>query len=272
MRRITSLTLLTLSMTLGAGCKKEAPPAATAGAATAAAATSAGAAAAPAPKAAATNPHGATAGATTLSGAVVETMSSGGYTYVKLKTPRGEVWAAIRQTPVKVGESVTVGGPMMMKNFKSKTLNRTFAEIYFGNRVGAPAAGAAPGATPQAAVAKAHAAAPAAKKAEVVKVEKAKGGQTVGEVFADRKKLAGKKVTIRGKVTKFNSGIMGKNWLHIQDGTGSAADKSFDLTVTTMGKATVGDIVVVEGTLATDKNFGAGYAYTAIVENATVTK
>ncbi|MBW2735567.1 MAG: nucleotide-binding protein, partial [Deltaproteobacteria bacterium] len=104
------------------------------------------------------------------------------------------------------------------------------------------------------------------------KVEKAKGGHTVVEIFTKRKELANKKIILRGKVTKFNAGIMKRNWLHIQDGTGAVADKTFDLTVTTQASAKVGDIVTVEGVLAVDKDFGAGYAYSVIVEKATIKK
>lgn len=207
-----------------------------------------------------------------LSGKVLETMDAGGYSYVKLETPKGPVWAAIQKTPIKVGQVIGIARPMLMQKFKSKTLNRTFDQIYFGSLAkGVPAGGEKPvhvqGGKGQ--VAAAHKG-NTAKMMDVAKVEKAKGGFTIAEVFSKRKELANKKVLVRGKVTKFNSGIMGRNWLHIQDGTGSAKDKSFDLTVTTQGKAKVGDTVLIEGTLAVDKDFGAGYAYAAIVEKAVI--
>ncbi|MGW8313899.1 MAG: nucleotide-binding protein, partial [Desulfuromonadales bacterium] len=73
---------------------------------------------------------------------------------------------------------------------------------------------------------------------------------------------------VRGKVVKFSPQIMGKNWIHIQDGTGEAG--SNDLTVTTNTTANVGDTVVISGTLTADKDFGYGYQYSVLVEDAEV--
>jgi hypothetical protein len=78
-------------------------------------------------------------------------------------------------------------------------------------------------------------------------------------------------VAVRGKVVKYNEGILGKNWLHLRDGSGTAG-KDDDLAVTTQGKAAVGDVVVVRGPLHLDRDFGAGYAYALIVEDAEVGK
>jgi hypothetical protein len=76
-------------------------------------------------------------------------------------------------------------------------------------------------------------------------------------------------VKVRGKVVKYNSGIMGKNWLHIQDGSGAAG--SNDLTVTTSANTKVGDTVLVAGVLSANKDFGSGYKYALIVQDAKVT-
>lgn len=117
-----------------------------------------------------------------------------------------------------------------------------------------------------------HPAAKPAATVDVSNVAKAEGGNTVAEVYADKDKLTGSKVTVRGKVVKVNRGIMGKDWLHVRDGSG--ADGSNDLTVTTATGSTlpgVGDVVVVVGTVATNKDYGMGYNYAVIVEDATVT-
>jgi len=97
-------------------------------------------------------------------------------------------------------------------------------------------------------------------------VTKSQGGITIGELFANKKDYDGKTVRIRGKVVKVNSNIMGRNWVHLQDGT-SAGDK-FDLTVTTNESVNVGDVVTFEGVIALDKDFTAGYVYDVIMENA----
>lgn len=97
------------------------------------------------------------------------------------------------------------------------------------------------------------------KKADVYKVE---------ELYAKKDKLNGKKVTVKGKVVKFSPGIMGRNWIHMQDGSGKQGTN--DMTVTTNDTASIGDKVVVTGNLVTNKDFGGGYKYEVIIEEATV--
>jgi hypothetical protein len=105
-----------------------------------------------------------------------------------------------------------------------------------------------------------------------IQVEKAAGDNsyTVEEIFTKAKELKGKTVRLRGKVVKFNANIMGKNWVHLQDGTGNPMDNTHDLVVTTEESAANDSIIVVEGNLATEKDFGAGYTYAAIVEEAKI--
>jgi hypothetical protein len=120
-----------------------------------------------------------------------------------------------------------------------------------------------------------HAAAAAgpadAPKIEVKKAEGAQG-RTVAEVFARKAALKDKEVAIRGKVVKFTREVMGKNWVHLRDGSGTREGKDDDITVTTTDAAAMGDIVLVTGTVRLDKDFGAGYAYPVLIENAKVAK
>jgi hypothetical protein len=99
-------------------------------------------------------------------------------------------------------------------------------------------------------------------------IQKASGGHTVAELFAGKDELADQETAIRGRVVKFNSGIMGRNWIHIRDGSGS--EGSNDLTVTTGDTVKVGDLVVIRGTLKTNQDFGHGYSYDVLVEEAKV--
>jgi hypothetical protein len=105
-----------------------------------------------------------------------------------------------------------------------------------------------------------------------IKVAKAVGAnaRTVEEIVAKRAELKDQSVLVRGKVVKFNPEIMGKNWVHLRDGTGSAADGSNDILVTTLESTKVGDVVTVQGTVRTDKDFGSGYAYQVLIEEATI--
>ena len=127
----------------------------------------------------------------------------------------------------------------------------------------APAASAAPQ------MPAGHPAAEPGEEVDLSGIAKAEGGKTVAEVFAEKDALGGQPVTVRGKVVKVNAGIMGKNWLHVRDGSG--AEGTNDLTVTTAGELpALGATVVVTGPVTLDKDFGMGYAYDVIVEDAEV--
>ena len=98
------------------------------------------------------------------------------------------------------------------------------------------------------------------------------GGFSIADVWANRAKLSGKPVSVRGTVVKFNGGILDRNWLHLQDGSGKAADGTNDLTVTTDVAVRVGDVVTVTGTVVVDKDFGYGYAYALMLEKGKIAK
>lgn len=225
-----------------------------------------------------------------ITGEVVETMESGGYTYVLVRTPGKDVWAAGPLTGVTVGQKVSVSTGMPMQGFYSKTLDRTFDIIYFVPSFDTQATEVST-ADPHELVKRAHGGVDVlagegktgrreAKSqtggarnlvdCEVVgEFAKASDGHSVAEVYAGKAALAGKKVKVRGIVVKFTPAIMGTNWLHLQDGTGAAG--SCDLAVTTTSLAAVGDLITVQGVLAVDKDFGGGYRYDVLIEGATLT-
>ncbi len=245
------------------------------------------------------SPGATTAAASqSLGGEVVETMSSGGYTYMKVDTGSEQTWVAIPQSNIKVGQKVNYQPGMVMNNFSSKTLNKTFDSILFssglvggGGAHGGMAMGM-PGATGDSfanAVQAESGAAPTAAQASTagsggslgaitpfaeVKIEKAAGdnGYTVGEIFAKSAALHGKTVRIHAKVVKFSPMIMGRNWIHLQDGTGDPMANTHDLVATTSEQVNVDDIIIIEGVMASNKDFGAGYKYSAIIEDAKVVK
>ncbi len=230
-----------------------------------AAAKSAPAAATPAPAAA------------DITGTVAETMDAAGYTYVLLDTGREKVWFAGPGCTVKVGEKLSIKPGLEKTNFTSKTFNRTFDKLYFVDSLGAASDTKAVCSVPptQSAVTSPHnlegasrTAAPTPAGLDFAGIKKPAGGKTVAQIHAEKKALAGKRVTLRGKVVKFSLDIMGKNWAHIQDGTGAAGTN--DLTATTLSAAKVGDKVLVEGLVAVDKDFGYGYKYDVLIDNATL--
>jgi hypothetical protein len=207
-----------------------------------------------------------------VKGEVLEVLDTDAFTYLRLKTAKGETWAAIGKAPVKKGDQVTIDNPTVMQNFESKSLKRRFDVIVMGRLAGAPAVAGAPhaGADPSAF----HGGKAATPEVAVGKVAKAEGasGRTVAEVYANRVALKDKPVAVRGRVVKVTSGVMGKNWVHLRDGSGSATDGSNDLLVTSKDEPRVGDLVLAKGTVRTDVNLGSGYAYKVLVEDTAFQK
>lgn len=256
---MTLLCIAIFSITLLAGCSEE-PPASQSQAAKPSAQMAPATPAAPA-----TSPG--------KSGKVLETMDASGYTYVNVDTGSETFWAAAPQFAVKVGDEVLVPEGMPMSNFSSKTLDRTFDMVYFVPSVmvgGADSLAQMPEGHPQMTNgSQSSKTTVETTDVDLSGIKAAEGGQTVGDIYAKKAELSGKEVKIRGKVVKFSPSIMGKNWIHIQDGTGEAGAN--DLTVTTSSMADTGDTVLISGTLSVDKDFGYGYAYEVIVEDAVVT-
>ncbi len=263
--RFASVLAIALAL---AACKKSEPPA-------------------PPPQGPAPAPQ-----AGTIKGKVAERIDAAPYSYLRLTTAQGEIWAAVPQSSVAGGAEVTVENPMPMDGWESKTLNRKFEKLVFGTLAGQAQPAAAPGAAGQPGMSRgmppgippgsaapgmaAQHAAAATGPADVgsVKVDKAVGpdARTVAEVYAQKSQLKEKKVAVRGKVVKFSAGIMGRNWVHLRDGSGAQDKGTNDITVTTGDQAAVGDVVVAKGVVRTDKDFGAGYAYPVIVEDAKLSK
>ena len=194
-----------------------------------------------------------------VKGDVLEVKDVESYTYLRLKTASGETWAAVPKVSVAKGANVTIENVMVMNNFESKSLKKTFPTILFGTL------GGTAGSVPRAGIAKTA-------DSGDVRVAKASGAnaRTVAEIVAKSAELKDKPVLVRGKVVKYNAGIMGKNWVHLRDGSGSAADNTNDVLVTTANQAKVGDVVTVKGIVHTNKDFGAGYAYKVLIEDATL--
>ena len=211
-----------------------------------------------------------------VTGTILETMDSGGYTYMRLQTSSGDVWAAVNQAKVKKGSAATVVNPVEMVNFESKTLHRKFDRILFGTLAAAPPKAGAGGpsqAELNAAMVAQHSSA-ASGPADVgpIKVPRAEGGKTVAEIFAQRAALKDKEVAVRGKVVKYTPEVMGKNWIHLRDGSGSREKKDDDITVTTTSTAAVGDVILVRGVVKLDRDLGAGYTYKVLLEDAKVSR
>lgn len=196
-----------------------------------------------------------------ITGRVLETQEVDSYTYLRLKTKDGETWAAVSKAPIRLGAEVTIENAMVMNNFESKSLKKTFQSIVFGTL----------GGVDKDAATTSLATAPMPD-TSAIKVPKATGAnaRTVAEVMTMAVQLKDKPVRVRGKIVKYNPGIMGKNWLHLRDGSGAPAKNTHDVLVTTTDAAKLGDVVTVTGVVRTDKDFGSGYTYKVLIDEATV--
>lgn len=206
-------------------------------------------------------------------GRVLETMNSGGYTYVLIGTEQVQRWLAARETTVKVGDVVQANEGMPMAQFESKTLNRTFEVIYFVDALQNLSAPVAMDGKASTAMPAGHPGTDTSSDAPAATVEVAElePGQNIAYVYGNKDALADQQVSLRGKVVKYNEGILGWNFIHIQDGSGDAADGSNDLTVTSKATTAVGETVVLTGNIILNKDFGAGYQFPVLMEDATLT-
>lgn len=196
---------------------------------------------------------------------VDEVIQTSQYTYLKVSDNGTENWIAVNRQEAAVGEVYYYEEALEMKNFKSKELDRTFETIYFVQGMSKE---------PIAAVTEApmgsKAVQPTLTIKEGISVAPAEGGVSIAKLYASRNDFSGKTIKMKGQVVKVNEEVMGKNWIHIQDGTKDG--ENFDLTITTLDKAAVDDVVTFEGTITLNKDFGYGYSYEIIMEDAKLVK
>lgn len=209
--------------------------------------------------------------AITHTATVLESMSSAGYTYIRVEEEGKAFWIAIPETQVIVGEKISFYEQMLMENFTSRSLNRTFDRILFVEAINRGTelptrAGAKP--SPNTKPPEEHAKPPVQKE-----LGASVGRFTIQEIFAQKDELSGKVIEVKGKISKLTSAIMGRDWVHIEDGTGTEPEKNNKIVFrTTQGGVAVGDEVVAKGILFINKDFGYGYFYPVIVEDAVFTK
>ncbi len=211
-------------------------------------------------------PAASQAAASIVKGEVLEVKDAESYTYLRLKTKEGETWAAVSKSPVKTGMTVTLENAIVMNNFESRSLKKTFPTIVFGTL-----AGTGSGVQGSNAISTAHAGMTQPAETRDIHVPKASGAnaKTVAEIITKAAELKDKPVLVRGKIVKYNPGILGKNWIHLRDGSGSATDGTNDVLVTSTNEVKLGDTVTAKGVVRTDRDFGAGYVYKVIIEDAT---
>jgi hypothetical protein len=196
---------------------------------------------------------------------VKESLEGGNYTYLNVDENGQNYWMAIANIPVTVGDTYYYDGGMVMKDFESKQLNKTFDEIVFANTIrtteiledtSTEAENPHVAATPVI--------------ENDLKIERPKNGTSLAELFSSKKSFSAKSIIVKGKVVKVNNGIMDKNWVHVVDGT--QFENKNDLTITTAETVNIGDIVTFKGVVVLDKDFGQGYVYDILLEEGELIK
>ena len=208
---------------------------------------------------------------------VAEVVQGSTYTYIRAKENNSEFWMAISKQEVKPGEVYFYTEGLPMQNFHSKEVDRTFDEIYFVSAISktpiqnegmSSGAMGGMGGIGESNNAPAHSGKVGSEQNSAISVEKLAGEITVAQVYANRNNYSGKEIEIKGVVVKVNKEVMGKNWIHIQDGTSD--NGNFDLTITSKSVAEVNEEITVRGKIVLNKDFGYGYSYEVIMEDAQI--
>ena len=203
---------------------------------------------------------------------VAEVIQGSTYTYMRVKENGNEKWVAVTRQDAASGDVFYYDQELQMNNFHSKEIDRTFEIIYFVSNISKTPLGSensgAMGTMGGMMGGAEHTGKVNTQQNSSIHLEKKAGEITVANVFANRAEYNGKEIEIRGIVVKVNPEVMGKNWIHIQDGTSD--NGNFDLTVTSTGLAEVNDEITVKGKITLNKDFGYGYSYEVIMEDATV--
>lgn len=212
-------------------------------------------------------------------GKILEIKPAMGYKYLKIDENGTEIWVAIANAPVAIGDKVGYDKQTMMTNFKSKTLDQEFKEIFFASDVYLPQKVQRPKSMKEmlglSAVKKdPHAGmgrglSPVEENGTPAKAFVKKDAYTIEEIHMWRKALKDQIISIKGSVFKVSRNIMKLDWVHLGDGTGNEKKLTDDLVFTaTNTTLKQGDNVIAKGKVIVDKDFGYGYFYKVIIQDA----
>ena len=190
---------------------------------------------------------------------VNEVLNTSRYTYLQVSEGQEEFWIAVPVQPVEVGETYFYQGGLLKKNFESKEFGRIFETLYLVSAVTKKTT-----LPSQSVIDQVLSEENPKESTKDLNITPVQDGITIAELVENANKYEGKEVKITGLCTKVNPMIMGRNWVHLQDGSG----EDYDLTITTQERIPEGAIVTLKGKVALNKDFGAGYRYDIIVEEA----
>jgi hypothetical protein len=200
---------------------------------------------------------------------VLEILQVSSYSYLRVMDENDVKWLAVPTVDAEVGDTLYYKGGMEMFDFESKEMNRTFDVVIFLQSIGkTPDLDKKSAFTHSSSDFEKQEVEKPSNEKLALNLEPVDGAITIAELFKNKKKYEGKLVRIKGQVTKYNAKVMSKNWIHLQDGTEYKGD--YDLTLTTSAETLVGDTILIEGKVYLDKDFGYGYFYKLIIENAVI--
>jgi len=201
-----------------------------------------------------------------VSGTVAESIDAGGYIFLRLEEQ--DMWIATSPFSVSEGDQVRFSGGAEMKNFYSKSLDRTFESIFFVQNVSTadPENSDIPQGSMQGHGAVGFPGPGSVQPPAPGELSQLKDGKTIANIISESDQLNGQAVSLRARVMKVSRNIMGKNWITLQDGTGTEPDNS--LMTTSSELVSPGDLVVVRGALKKDVDIGSGYKYKVLLEQA----
>jgi hypothetical protein len=192
---------------------------------------------------------------------VVDKIDAKGYSYLQVSENDNIFWIAVPRMEVEKGEKLYFSQAMEMQDFTSETIDKTFESILFVQDAAKSESGIQ--------MPDPHSTLSSIPKEEI-NIEPAADGMSLADIFKNAENLKGKTIKVKGKVVKVSQQIMNRNWIHIQDGT--QYNGNYDLVVTSDDMAEVGEIITAEGILSKDKDFGSGYVFNFIIEEAKIIK
>ena len=189
---------------------------------------------------------------------ILEVLPTSKYVYLRVSEDENEFWIATGKKDVNVGESYFYKKGILKTNFESKEHNRIFDKVYLVSNIVSANHGSEANNT-------------SLQKKEITLADPAnnievEGSIKISELVKNKDKYEGQEIQISGKCTKLNPNIMGKNWIHLKDGSYD----EFDLVITSDISVPEGHFVTMKGVVVLDKDFGAGYKYDLIIENGKI--
>lgn len=199
---------------------------------------------------------------------VEEILPASRYSYLKVNEAGNAFWIAVRKQPITKGATYFYRNGLLKTNFESQEYNRIFDRIFLVSNLVPEQHGGNAGTSNDPLNTREN--------AETIQKElipthtektvQHKGTITIAELVANPKAYEGKSVQLSGTCVKVNPNIMNRNWIHLQDGT----KDDFDLVITSSTFVPEGKKVTLKGIVNLNRDFGAGYTYDLIVENAEV--